>query len=902
MMKKPWVKKLLIGLGIIFGLVLLANFGLNIWLKTQLPNYIKKNTDYKVSYKSLDVDLGTGNIFASGITVNNKDPQNINVIGLQGTIDTLKISRFGIYDALFNKTISSSDLLLSKPNLNIILAKPVDKKTGKKPNPVSFENIRINKGTINIFKHTKQKFVGVDQLDLYVENLQMTEESVENKLPVVFDRYSIRGKDFFFQPDDIYTIKIDKITTANGQMSVENFHLTPLISFEQFKKSYPKKTQMYQFSIPKMNFKDIVLKKNKVSLANANFQNPFVKIYTTGVSAIKKAEKKRNFELNLDDIQLSNAKIQVLKPNDTDLFFAEDLSVNINKLEFSNESSQEVIPVLYKDFKIAGKGIHYNDQQNISVESFNLNPKGGQIKNMVAKPGNSPKMAMDFKTNLIQFNINDFKFVDKKLNLDVKDLLIDGINGKITAGNAVPKKKTAVKGIQFPILVGKISLKNSNITYESAKQPLTFNALNAKVNQLELVENAAKNGMAVKIKDYSLTTKNFIYTTKFYKMNVGALAVTKNKIDLDQFAMTPLVSRAQFIRMIPVESDLYDIKVKQISAQGSWDFFSANKFINASNVTINSANANIFRSKIPADDPKEKPLYSKLLRSIKMPMYIANLNLKNSVLEYEEDTPKSDGPGKLIFTNFNMNVKNLNSAKMKGKSTQVAIKINCDFMETSPLSVNWGFNTADLGDRFSISGKLINIPARALNSFIVPYLSVSATGTIQEMLFDFKGNPKGIGGAFNLKHKDLKISILDKESKEKKGFLSAVANVFIKTDSDKLPESVIVEGVERDPTKSFFNMFWKGIEDGLKKTLIGINIDKTKKTVEGAVNTVKDVKGSVKDVKNSVKQAKQDISKELATPKTNTDTPAEETKTEKPKEKKGLFKKIFKKKENPETE
>ncbi|WP_181898877.1 hypothetical protein [Chryseobacterium indoltheticum] len=55
-------------------------------------------------------------------------------------------------------------------------------------------------------------------------------------------------------------------------------------------------------------------------------------------------------------------------------------------------------------------------------------------------------------------------------------------------------------------------------------------------------------------------------------------------------------------------------------------------------------------------------------------------------------------------------------------------------------------------------------------------------------------------------------------------------------------------------------------------------------------------------MKNSVKQAKQDISKELATPKTNTDTPAEEKKTEKPKEKKGLFKKIFKKKENPETE
>jgi len=415
-----------------------------------------------------------------------------------------------------------------------------------------------------------------------------------------------------------------------------------------------------------------------------------------------------------------------------------------------------------------------------------------------------------------------------------------------------------------------------------------------------LVENTAKNGMAVKVKDYALSTRNFVYKTKFYKMNVAALALNKNKIDINQFAMTPLVSRAQFIRMIPVESDLYDIKVNSISAQGNWDLFSENKFINASNVTVNSANANIFRSKIPADDPKIKPLYSRMLRSIKVPMYVSNLNLKNSILEYEEDTPKSSGPGKLTFSNFNMNVKNLNSAKMKGKPTNVQIKIDCMFMKSSPLSVNWGFNTADQGDRFTIAGNLDNIPATALNSFVVPYLSVSATGTIQQMLFNFKGNPKGIGGTFNIKHKDLKISILDKNSKEKKGVLSAVANIFIKTDSGKFPESVVVEDVERDPTKSFFNMFWKGIEDGLKKTLIGINIDKTKKTVEGAVNTVKDVKSSVKDVKKSVKQAKEDISKELASPKTN--IPKEEKKSEKPKEKKGLFKKIFKKKENPETE
>lgn len=872
-MKKKWVKKLIFSLGVLLCIFLLCNLALNIWLKTQLPNYIKNNTDYKVSYKRLDVDLITGNIFVSQITVNNKNPENNNVIGLQGTIDTLKISRFGIYDALFHKIISSSDLLLAKPNLNITLAKPVDSKTGKKRNPVSFENIRISNGTINVYKHTKQNFLGVSHLDLLVENLQLTEESVENKLPIIFDQYSIKGKNFFFQPDDIYTLKIKTITTVNGQMSIENFQMVPLMSFDQFKKSYPKKTQLYQFNIPKMDFKDIVLKKNKISLANAKFQNPDLLIYTTNAIP-EKLKKPFNFELNLDDIVMNNATVQINKPDGEKLLYAKQVHLDINHFEFDKEISKETIPLRYKDFKLSGKNIWFSNHQDITVESISLTPKKGDIRNIsiVPNPSGSGKTTMNLKAEKLAFNINKWEIIDKKLNLNVKDVLLNNVNGSIKAGTSLPNKKSNFDGIQFPIVVGKMMVKNSSITYDKNSQPITLNDLNATINHIELNAKPNHSGMAVTMKAYSLTAKNFGYKTRFYHMTSGWIELHNDNLKINQFAMKPLVSRSQFIRMIPVESDLYDLKAQQISAVGNWDLFSDQKFIHAKNLTILSADANIFRSKVPADDPKEKLLYSRLLRSIKIPLFVDNLNLKNAFLEYEEDTPKSSGPGKLTFSSMNMNVKNLNSAKMKGKPTKVNIKIDCTFMKTSPLSVNWSFDTADQSDRFSISGRAAGIPAVAINAFIVPYLSVSATGTIQEMLFDFKGNPKGIGGTFNLKHTDLKVSILDKESKEKKGVLSAVANIFIKSDSGKFPESVVVEGVERDPTKSFFNLFWKGIEDGLKKTLIGNGIAKTEKTVKNTVNAVKEVKAAV-----------------------NETVPPKEEK------KKGLLKRVFNKKESSGT-
>lgn len=886
---RKWVKRLLISLGVLAVIFLLGNFGLNFWLKTQLPNYIKNNTDYKVSYKTLDVDLGTGNILSTGITVNSKNPQNTDVIGLQGTIDTLKIDRFGIYDAIFNKQISSSDLLLGSPNLNIILAKPTDKKTGKKKNPVLFENIRINNGTISVFRDTKQKFLSVQKFDLFVENLQMTEESVENKLPVVFDKYHIKGENFFFRPDNVYALKISKITTSNGQVSVEKFRLIPLLTFDQFKRFYPKKTKLFQFDILKMDFRDVVLKKNTVSLVNADFQYPKLLVYTTNAVPVK-VEKPLNFELNLEDIKLNNANINVVKPDGSNLLSAKNLNLDINQLKFNKDTREEVIPVGYKSFQFSGKDILYSNHQNYVIGSIALNPKSGELRNITVTPNTSDpgRRSMTLKANLAAFNINKLEFLDKKLNLDIKDVLVDNVNGIIVAGENKTKKAPKENKVNS-ILIRKFSFKNSNITYDKGNEPLVFNDLNATINEIEIKSKPNNLGHTFKAKDYFLTTKNFAYKTKFYNMSVGLLKLNKNKVQISNFAMKPLISRAQFIKMIPVERDLYDLRANQITAEGNWDLFSQNKFINASHVVIQSADANIFRSKIPNDDPKEKPLYSRLLRSIKIPLYVNNLDLKNSILVYEEDTPESAGPGKLTFANFNMNVKNLNSAKTKGKPTKVDIKINCSFMNLAPLSVNWGFDVANTNDVFTISGRAANLPANGINPFIKPYLHVMATqGTIQEMLFNFRGNPKGLNGTFNLKHKDLKIAVLNKDNQQKKGVLTAIANLVVRSDSGNLPESVEVKDVERDPTKSFFNLFWKGIEQGLKKTLIGINVDKTEKKVKNAVSSVKEMKKSVKELKQEIK---------------GSGTKKEEPKpTEEKKEKKGFLKNVFKKKEKPETE
>ena len=887
-MKKKYIRLFSIIFGILLLLFLLVNFGLNFWLKSNLPRYIKNNSEYIITYKTLDVDAGTGNIISTGVTVNNQNPDRTDKLGLQGTVDTLSISRLGIYDLIFSKSITTDDLTLKNPNLNVILAKPVDGKTGKKTDPPKFKSIIITNGNIQIFRHTQQKILSVKALDLSVENLQMKEKSLNDQFPIAFEKYHLKGNNFFFRPDNVYAFTAQSISTEDGQMSVKNFAMIPLLSYQNFLKNYPKKRNLFDVKAEEMSFKDILIKKNKLSLTNVKFENPEIKMFTTEV---KSDEKKKSFtyDVNLENVLLNNAKINILKSNGTSLFGADQLTMKITRLVMNDETAKGNIPFQYENFDIQGKNINYGSaSQHVKVASLKINPKSVDLLNVSVKPTSihPDKTSLDVTAQRLQLKINKWEFLKNKLNLDIETVLVNQLNGKIKSVHNPKKKKPTFEGIQFPLKIKNVVVKNSNIEIDSKNQPLVFKDLNANIQQIEMNDQTIKDGIPFKTGNYSLTTRNFNYKTKFYNLSASLLKLNKNTVQISNFAMKPTVSRAQYIRMIPSEKDLYDLRINQVNATGKWDLVSEKKFLDVENITLDNMEANVFRSKIPKDDLTDKPMYSQLLRSIKFPMYVRNLDIKNSVLEYEEDTKKSDGPGKLIFNDLNMNVKNVNSGKMKGKPTVVPISITCKFMNASPMNVKWSFDTANRNDAFTISGNIADLPASRINPFIEPYLKIQATGLISDLIFNFNGTQHGINGTLKMVHQNLKIAIL-KQTGEKDKILSAVANIFVKTDSGNYPESVIVEEVQRDKTKSFFNLFWKGIEQGLKKTLIGKNAPKTEQSIK---NTVENTKSALEQNKVELQQTKSEVKEKVKTVKGKIQEKKEVVKE------KGIFRNLFKKK------
>ena len=888
-MKNRYFRILSVIFGSILLLLILLNFGINYWLKNNLPDYLKNNTSYKISYQKLDVELLSGNITASGISINNKNPNDNNTLGLQGTIDSLQIGRFGIFDAVFNKSLNTKSLVLTKPVLNISLPL-TKKKTKKEQNPIEAENVEIRDGKIQVFKPNKRKIFSVNALNLKLTGLELSIENKENAFPVGFDTYTIEASKVYFRPDNVYLFLADNIKTKDGVLDIRKFSLIPLLSFTQVMHYFPEKSNLINLKGSEAVLEGFKFKNKKVDLKSFRLEQPNLKIYTTGIKPKVEDKKDFNFEVNLGSVLVNNAQVDVEKPDQTPLFTGENLNFNVTKILLNSETAKDPLPFQYDAFNLNGKNINYfSGNEHLKVSILKIDPKNIALDLISLKSTvrSADQNYFDIHTKSILLKLKNWKIVNSKLKMEIDNVLVDEIKGKIATSNTDSKKKKKTSILDFPLKIHKINLKNSDFDFETNGQPMVMNGLNLNINELELNQNEA-NQILLKSANYDFTATTFNYQpSQFYKISANAVKISEKGGQISNFAMTPLVSRGQFIKMIPTEKDLYDIKVPSITFTGYLDLLNKNKVINLSNVTLNNVNANIFRSKIPKDDKTVKPLYSKMLRSIKFPLLINNLDVKNSLLVYEEDIPTSDGPGKISFKPFNLNIKNINSGKMKGKPTQVAITINAGFMDASPLHINWGFNTLDQSDNFTIAGNVTDMPADRINPFIEPYLHVTAKGLIKRLDFYFNGNPSEISGELKMKHDNLKISILKKNSGEVNKLLSGIANLLIKNSSGRYPQSVTIKNVARDNTKSFFNLLWKGMEDGLAQTLIGINYKKNvknvKTTVGNAKDAVKNVKSDVKNVKNAVENVTEKLK--------STD---QIDKKEEPPEKKGFLKRIFK--------
>jgi len=461
---------------------------------------------------------------------------------------------------------------------------------------------------------------------------------------------------------------------------------------------------------------------------------------------------------------------------------------------------------------------------HIKAKGIRISPKSA-IKDTVNKAGIYAKIE---SVEIEHFKLWDILFNDKikanSITINKPEFLLYKKTER-ALDNAKSIRDEVVEPFQQIVAVSEIYLNKGNvkIIYAKSNKPILSAAnIMVQLKGIVITDDILKRTIPFSYEQYAFSCDSVYYKSNpVYHIKANSIQTENKGFSLKDFEMVPDVSRRQFVASLSKEKDLYALKASSVDIRNmDWGFKGEQFFFNAGSVTLDKVAANIYRSKVPADDLSKKKLYNKLLRDMKFPLKVDTLLVKNSLLQYEEEINFEKGPGIVAFHKFNLTAFNLQSGFGQKKMPDLRIKINCLFMNTSPMKVNWRLNVLDKTDGFNIKGSIMNFDTKRLIAFTKPYVNIKQEGIFDEVYFNFTGNDVNAKGDFALKYHDLKVTLYKKKHPEKKNKLtSALANLLVKNDSDDKTKNAEVE-LKRIPEKSFYNFFWRSIQEGLKKILI----------------------------------------------------------------------------------
>ncbi|MCX8531186.1 hypothetical protein [Chryseobacterium luquanense] len=819
--KKTLKKKIFWTVGIFFAIVCIFPFALDYYLQKKLPDLINDKTPYKVELNGFNLSLLKGNLKASDLKITTKNPKDTSVTQINGTIKSINIADVAIMKAIFSKKYHAESFLLTDSNIKVKLAKPKKNKESKN----SKLDLHINNVTINNVSADIENFIGKPVFkgkNINVQLKEIKQSDQKSKIPLAFSEFKINADEVKIGVNDNYEIVADKINAANKKLELLQFHLQPLKPTNQYNSK-----NVFDFSTQNLSAEDFNVSQDSLIVSNITFENPDLKVYSTGKNIVDKTDNPKEIDLKigLKNIYFKKGKINVFQSNKEKTASVDNFNFNLSDIVFDKNTVKEKIPFRFTKHDIEAENIYFKADPLQAVKIKNISSKDSNITidgfEMIALGKSSTKDLFNINTKQIKILNNQSKYIGQKLSVKFRGIEVD--NPEIKIISAVNKKKQTQKATtppEFTADIGFLHISNGKISQRVQNlDKMSIGTLDVKLDHIISNTQLLKSSFPFTTQKSDINAENiYLDAGKYYKLKLGQVKNNGKTTEINSFNYLPKYSRAGFSKVIAKEEDLYTITAKKINIKDSKSIFEEHKNIDLNTIDIDGLNCNIYHDLAPPDDIAVRYLFSKKLRDVKIPLFIQKINLKNSILEYEENAENSNIPGKLTFNRFNATISNVNNAKIKGRPTTINTDASFDFYGTAPTKVNWKFDVTDPADKFTIKGNIEKLSAENVNLFVRPYLNITLDGNIDYLKFDYYGSNAGIAGKFYFKYNDMYVNFLNKKGNERK-LLSKVANWFVKDESTGEPNHVVIEK-KREPERSFFSMLWQGLMEGLKKYLI----------------------------------------------------------------------------------
>lgn len=441
--------------------------------------------------------------------------------------------------------------------------------------------------------------------------------------------------------------------------------------------------------------------------------------------------------------------------------------------------------------------------------------------------------------NLIVKNVSVSSLLESSL-LDLSTIAISGGKLEIDSGSDTGKNQQPIipetkarrkKQVLSGLKVDSIQLSKLDIIYINRKKGKTkvesvhLDLYNFHSDSLQL--NAGKpipvGGFRLSIENIELDLADKQYKLKADQLilkGTDHIQAIISKLRVNPGAGTNLEALAG---KTPVQQDIYQCSIPEIVID-SVDVrsFLEDSIIRTPLIVLKEPFLKIFndRSRPPATQSKIGKNPHQLIQKLSPGLDIPLMQIENGRIEYMEKNKEGTDVGKLIFGSINGNAGPI----QKGVETvgSLSLNLNARLMDKIPMNAQFYFPPGKNG-QFTVKGAIQSFDLALINPIVQPLTNVEIrTGKAKKLEFSLRGTDHQARGRVLFLYEDLKIDLLkEKNSGEtaKRPLLTLLANQLLvrnhnQTDDRHQHEFEVIN--ERVPTKSFFNLVWKTLFEGVK--------------------------------------------------------------------------------------
>ncbi|MEO5948243.1 MAG: hypothetical protein ABIP79_15605 [Chitinophagaceae bacterium] len=348
-----------------------------------------------------------------------------------------------------------------------------------------------------------------------------------------------------------------------------------------------------------------------------------------------------------------------------------------------------------------------------------------------------------------------------------------------------------------------------------------FIVTNVKVDSVSAKDSTrllfSKN-IALAADDMKLKTPDGLYNLAAKKIQYSS---SVGKMELKDFTFLPAVSEGEIKNYFGIQHEIYKIKVPVLTFHNFLlpQWISNNK-LQIDTVTLASPSIALELDRnMPANVKSKKGGYpNQLLQKAPFVIKVKRMNVTNATLSYSEKSNTTGLTGKIVFPSLRGTLDNItNDRAAIAQSAQCIVRINGSVIKTGTINAVFNFSLTDKKGAFTVQSTVTNLTAAQLQPIFRPMTGVDLQSfNMKRLDYTINGNEDRGTGDLQMKYDEMDILInkvsADKKM-EKKGLLSFVANrlLIYKENPSKDGEERKAHGitVQRDATRSFFNLVWK---------------------------------------------------------------------------------------------